>query len=174
MDTKSAARAWALMSMASEQIGVYPQSMKKNGVETKRTEWQDGWNAAVIAIVEAQEKIEEYINLLSETDADKLICLSEKSIIFFNIDEKEESVMSAVRFAVNCGDVFYDCCADCEQAEPNEIASIWAECFDENGNEKNYGRAIWCIEKRKQKPTKYYCERLKKAGVWRDAWEDYK
>ncbi len=37
---------------AADDLGIYPASVTKNGVTVERTEWQDGWNSAMIALTE--------------------------------------------------------------------------------------------------------------------------
>ncbi len=36
-------------------VGVYPRSVTKGGITTERTEWQDGWNAAITEVLRVYE-----------------------------------------------------------------------------------------------------------------------
>ena len=39
-----------LIAEILDTIGFYPKAVIRGGIETKRTKWQDGWNAALIEI----------------------------------------------------------------------------------------------------------------------------
>jgi hypothetical protein len=168
------AQKWQIMSMMLETMGVYPASMVKNGVKTERTEWQNGWNASQMALVVSMSKVEEYFEKLDEETILKLINLSDDSIIFCHVNSDKEDPFDMVRFVVNCGDIFYLSCADCEEISVDEIGELWDMCYDNCGNKKPYGGAAWCVEKRKLRPCSYAEEKMRHFGSWKDEWNDFK
>jgi hypothetical protein len=118
-------------------VGIYPQSMvDEHGKRTERTEWQNGWNAAIIHISEETDK---QFDIMSKGVNEDLALLTVADVGWLVGDE----------FQLNMNDTFYYG-ADMESVSMEEVKEV-ARLFRTYG-----GRGIdyWVAEKRGCDPEK--------------------
>lgn len=68
----------------------------------------------------------------------------------------------AISLHVNCNDIFMWGSADAEDitySEINELYNMWKK-------DENWGPAVWCIKKRKQRPQEPVFKLIKNEGIW--------
>jgi len=120
--------------------GVYPMAtVDKNGVETKRTEWQEGWNACVL---DYDEKIFKVIEKIWPDEVKKdLMFLLLADVGWIDTDG---------HFLLNMNDTFAWACADCEEVPDDKISEV-ADFFKQYGYA---GLTYWVAHQRKE----YYSE----------------
>ncbi len=76
--------------------------------------------------------------------------------------EWPEDAQKTFSFNVNCNDVFAWGCSDAEEMYTTDVELVylmWAK-------DPDWGTAVWCMQKRKQKPQQPVWDRIKKAGIW--------
>ncbi len=96
---------------SSLDLGVYPRSVEGGGNPYKeRTEYMNGWNAAVMQIGSA---IEKSLDTFRNADED-LALLVLAGLGFFSKD----------KFVLNVNDTFFYACADCEEVSPEEYRTV--------------------------------------------------
>lgn len=114
----------------------------KDGVEHKRNEWQDGWNAAIEHVIESQYKIDDFYQSLTSVEKSDIIYLLENDCI--SIEYYEETI----RLYTNMNDTFYYACADQENVEIYDL-NLLRKLYEEFSND---GMTSWVSVKRKQDP----------------------
>ena len=136
----------ALNELAIDSMGIYPQAnIDENNVKTERTEWQSGWNAAIIKI---RERICAFDKWFTELPADASSMIGEmlpEEIIRLYLNKDETITMWILM-----NDTFYFACADGEDITMEEIPllyQMWKQ-FDW------YGLVAIVSKKRKQLPLK--------------------
>jgi len=136
-----------LMAIKSVQdilatTGIYPQSMtNENGKSVKRTEWQEGWNAAILHI--SKEVFKQFDILSKGIDEDlALLLLADVGWI------RGKDLM------LNMNDTFHYACADSETVEESEFKEV-ARLFKTYG-----GRGVdyWVAQKRGYDPEIPICK----------------
>jgi hypothetical protein len=146
-----------LTEAAIDSMGIYPASY--DGVE--RTEWQNGWNKAVMDLGRRQSSLYEwYEQKLSEDERVILDELLIKNVVRLHPNENDVVVY------VICNDLFMWACADTEEVAKEE----WGELLRLAGEFNDTGE-FWCCKKRDMKPQKPVADGLKKAGLWNEHWE---
>jgi len=116
--------------------GIYPQSRTDdNGKTTKRTEWEVGWNAAILHI---SKEIFKQFDIMSKGIDEDLALLLLADVGWF----RGKDLM------LNMNDTFHYACADCEIVESFEFKEV-ARLFKTYG-----GRGIdyWVAQKRGYNP----------------------
>lgn len=135
-----------------EFTGIYPQAIIKNGVEHKRTEWQEGWNACFSDINERFAKLESWWEALPQNETkEKLEKLLTEDNLFLHAGKE-------VRMSVNCSDLFFWACSDFEEITMEEIGDL-INCY----NETQFGGELWCCRKRKMRPQSAYYDLIPKT-----------
>jgi len=71
---------------ARDSLGIYPQSIRRAGVQVERTPWQDGWNAAIFAMLEASAVLHAWYAELTPEQADALLVLLRADAAFFSLN----------------------------------------------------------------------------------------
>ena len=136
----------ALNELAIDSMGIYPQAnIDENNVKTERTEWQSGWNAAIIEI---RNRICIFDKWFTELPADVSTMIGEMlpdETIRLHLDKDKNVIMWVLM-----NDTFYFACADGEDITMEEIPllyQMWKK-FDW------YGLVAITSKKRKQLPLK--------------------
>ena len=124
--------------LAHKDRGIYPQSI--DGV--KRTEWQDGWNAAIMKGTKKAIKISEWLKGLPEevfeliVDETLYVCIGDEPELF-----------------INCNDLFFWACSDAEEFDFLLDLSDLKKALEES---PEHGDILWVCRKRKMRPQKPY------------------
>lgn len=111
-----------LTDLAIDSLGIYPQSWTdEKGVTTKRTDWQDGWNKAIIEIRNRAILFDKWFNELPilSSMVEELIS-SEDEVIRLRIDEDNNITMWILM-----NDTFDYACADGEDVTLQEIELVY-------------------------------------------------
>jgi hypothetical protein len=134
-----------MLDIAHSDMGIYPQLVTKDGITTKRTEWQDGWNAYSKEMHKKIDLLDKYLKALTDETRSTIERLLENECLTIQLEDDGAVLI------VNCNDLFYWACADGERLElsglPGFITTL-AEC--------SYGELLWCCRKRKMRPQKPY------------------
>jgi hypothetical protein len=144
---KSPALQLAFHEAAEDDMGIYPMATRHpDGREEKRTEWQDGWNAAVIGHTDKICKIGKWFDELPE----HLQPIVEELIVgeALSLSIGDDGIQTYLR--VN--DTFYYACSDCEDVTLEDLPLIrvmWREYgYD--------GLVAWVAKKRNIEPVQEY------------------
>jgi hypothetical protein len=144
---KSPALQLAFHEAAEDDMGIYPMATRHpDGREEKRTEWQDGWNAAVIGHTNKICKIHDWFDGLPEDIrpiAEELIVGEALSL---SIDD------DGIRPYLLINDTFEYACSDCEDVTLEDLPLIRV-MWREYGYE---GLVAWVAKKRKIEPIPEY------------------
>lgn len=135
-----------LWEAAVDDMGIYPRAVVRDGVETPRTEWQDGWNAAVVAVSEKYEKLLTWVRALEPEQSEQLRKLldSDGEPVHLRVTDGN------VELRVLCGDTFAYACSDSESFELAELPEIH-RLWDAHGYS---GMTAWIARKRQMEPVK--------------------
>ena len=123
---------------AETSLGVFPRATTRNGETFKRTEKQEGWNEALMAMSVHAEEMEPFLRELPD---------SVLQMIIYDIIDVTMDGGKPVMF-VNCNDLFYWACADAEDITLEDIPDLEraiSEC-------PNLGHLLWCCRKRGMRP----------------------
>ena len=113
-------------------FGIYPQAtIDGKGVRTERTEWQNGWNAA---LMELSKRIDEVEKQIEETGISDELAL----LLIADVGWLQDG-----KFVLNMNDTFWGC-ADAEEANEEEVKEI-AKLFATYGYK---GITYWVAKKR--------------------------
>ena len=116
--------------------GIYPQSMTdKDGKNTKRTEWQDGWNAAILHI--SKEIFKQFDIMSKGVDEDLALLLL-----------ADVGWLRGKDLMLNMNDTFHYACSDSEIVESFEFKEV-ARLFKTYGGK---GIDYWVAKKRGYDP----------------------
>ena len=111
----------ALTELALDSIGIYPQAtIDENNVRTERTEWQNGWNGAIIEI---RTRVCEFADWFLELPTDTSSMIGElisEEVIRLSIDKNKNITMWVLM-----NDTFYYACADGEDITMEEIPLLY-------------------------------------------------
>lgn len=131
------------LTIAYNDVGMYPVSVTQNGVTKKRTEWQDGWNACHNAIVDKQIKYMKWYESLSE-ERQKYAAelLNSEYMLLYETNEGDVQPMLLMN------DTFMYACSDAEECTPQDFSCIW----DLWNQYKWLGLAAWAARHRNMEP----------------------
>jgi len=132
---------------AAEDIDIFPASVQTGDKVVKRSEWQDGWNDCVMALSEKAIKISDLLNKLPDEITDYIL----RDVISASVDEGVLSLW------INCHDLFFWACADCEEFEPKDLLELNRAYQDSPEN----GAILWVCRIRKMRPQQLYYKYLK-------------
>lgn len=141
-------------SLALESIGIHPKSIAGlNGYE-KRSDWQNGWNEAILKVHENATNISKHFKEFSKENREKLISLLD-SDAWIEVDDAGK-----VHLELNMNDTFAYASADLEEFEEKDIAEIY-DLRERYGFD---GVTAWASHKRGDKPIESYrTDKFKKA-----------
>lgn len=136
---------------AHGSMGYYPQEVWQNGVRvSERTPYQEGWNAAVYALIERYQCILAWAATLPIGAVTALRTLLEADAVFLRVEHE------AVICRLIMNDVFGYACADAEPVPDAALITV-AALWQRNG----WGGLIaWASIQRNEEPIK---ERLTDA-----------
>lgn len=142
-----------LWEAAHDDMGIYPAgSYQKYGTPeqtfTPRTEWENGWNAAVMEMTEKHGKLSGWAESLTPEQQRQLVQLLDSDDEPVHLSVRDD----AVRLVLSCGDTFAYACADAERFTLDELPEV-ARLWEAHGY---YGVVAWIARKRKQEPVKEY------------------
>lgn len=142
--------------IAHDSIGIYPAEFTKDGLTTKRTEWQEGWNACSRQILDNVIAMEQWF---SDLDDNKRALLEKVGdYLHVNFENGE------VECFINCNDFFFWGCSDCEQLDDWDLLE---QSLNDAGDD---GCLLYCARKRKMRPQGAFYKYLKPENHhWFDA-----
>ncbi len=154
-DLRNIALAGRVLSLAGDSIGIYPQKVTGGDKPyEKRTDWMEGWNACAMEHSENASAIHGWLEAQDSRLLEDLILEDRLEI---HVDGK------TVTTFVNCNDLFYWACSDCEEITLDELPRL-KECLEIN---PKIGADLWCSRKRGMRPQKpYYDERYCPKDLW--------
>lgn len=164
----------------AHDIGIYPQSTtNEKGKTKKRTEWQDGWNAAVMRMswtlciyIEWFKKLPEptktYVGELLANDAINLHIENTKDLWE---DDMPKTMTPEIKLWVNCNDEFIWGCADGEDLPMEKVEEYYQMWVKDKSSSHTSNSMLWVCRQRKMKPQKPIVDDMKKAGTWTAEWE---
>ena len=149
--------------VGSMYLGLYPeQVMDATGGYPERTEWMNGWNAAVIRQNQHVLQIYAWFNTVPPEYLTQVEDLLLEGILELSVEDDTRvfqdgpipSVYSIfqgtmdVRLVYMCNDIFYWGCADCEDVSFEDLKDLTA-CIEEC---PKWGGELWVARKRKERP----------------------
>jgi hypothetical protein len=112
---------FALNELAIDSMGIYPQAtIDENNVRTERTEWQNGWNAAIIEFRQRACIFEKWFSELPEDVSAMIGEMLPDETIRLSLDKDKN-----VKMWVLMNDTFYFACADGEDITMEEIPLLY-------------------------------------------------
>lgn len=137
-----------LWEAAVDDMGIYPRAVVRDGVETPRSEWQDGWNAAVIEITQKHGALTKWVEMLTDEQRGLIQGLLDSDVEPMSLGLRD----GAVVLHLTCGDTFAYACADAEPFGLDDLPEI-----DRLWKAHGYsGMVAWIAHKRQQEPVKEY------------------
>lgn len=133
-----------LLEAARTSLGIYPQSITRDGVTSQRTPWQDGWNAAILALLKNYEGITTWIAALPIETAQTVRELIAADVLYLHF--KNDIVTCFVAMS----DTFEYACADAEDVTVEElplVAGIWRDYGAD-------GLTAWAATRRDEAPIR--------------------
>jgi len=165
----------------AHDIGIYPQSTTdKNGVNTKRTEWQNGWNSAVMRSSWIMCIYVEWFNKLPEPTKTYVGELLTNDAIHFQIENDDKTLWEndmpktmtpKINLWVNCNDEFIWGCADGEDLPMDKVEEYYQMWAKDKESSHFSNSMLWVCRQRNMKPQKPIVDDMKKAGLWTEEWE---
>jgi hypothetical protein len=141
---KSPALQLAFHEAAEDDMGIYPMATRHpDGREEKRTEWQDGWNAACITRGDKLCKIYDWFDGLPEYIQPVVEELLVDDALKLSIDD------DSIQTYLQINDTFYYACSDCEDVTLEDLPLIRV-MWREYGYE---GLVAWVAKKRNIDPV---------------------
>lgn len=139
-----------LWESAVDDMGIYPKSTIRGDVETPRTEWQDGWNAAVMKMTEKHGQFTGWARSLTDECATMLLELLDADDQAVYLGTREIDGQSTITLKILLNDTFSYACADAERFEVADLPEIH-RLWKAHGY---YGLVAWVARKRNEEPVK--------------------
>lgn len=146
----------ALRDASDDGLGIYPQSI--NGV--KRSEYQEGWNDAVMEFTRTQYKLRDWYDTIEEPSRTILGELLVEEKIHMMLQPNGD-----VELYANCNDLFVWGCADLEELSLDQLEEFAGYAENEWGTDK------WICIQRNVKPQYPIIWDMHIAGAWDDTME---
>lgn len=111
-----------LFDAARDSLGVYPQATKRGDAWEYRTEWQEGWNAAIFKLLEQYAAIQSWCATLSPFLLSALVELLKADAMALNVGS------DTVQCYLIMNDVWGYATADAEEVPTEElphVAALW-------------------------------------------------
>ena len=135
-----------------DAVGIFCKAVEGPGGYTERSEFQNGWNAALMQASENACKFAAwYKGLPDQQKKDFSKLLTGGDDIFLSYYDGKVNV------SLNMNDTFGYACADAEDVLPEEFALV-VELFEKFDY---HGFTAWAAYKRKQDPNSWSCEPIK-------------
>lgn len=160
----SAVARLALRIAVEDSMGIYPAAIVRDGVETKRTEWQDGWNAHSIELSERCCDAQEWYRSLPESKRMMIgeMLADDALTIHFDKDGKPRPCFST-------SDLFAWGYADFDEATDDILEELHA-AWKKGGAT---GMTVWWCLHVKRRPQMPLEKRWRELGVWDTRLEEY-
>lgn len=153
-----------LYDAALESLGIYPAARRIEGdAEWRyRTDWENGWNDAIIALLQNHKALFTWIKSLREYEADALLYLLQHDAIVLTLSRTEDKV----NMFVPMNDVFGYAEADAEPFKSVDTLTQLQVLHRKFGWD---GLIAWAAFKRNEHPIPERC-----TQTYRDAlrWMD--
>lgn len=130
----------AFKEAACDNLGIYCKSVTPaNGKTKKRTQYQEGWNDAILTQVEYECVLASWfrsLNLLEQITVKEMLAVDADSGMYMlhikqdNLDKNETEVI----LSLNVSDTFYYACADAEDISMSDL-SILIPAWQKYGRE---------------------------------------
>lgn len=146
-----------LKECAEEAIGIYPKATIENGIKTERTEWQNGWNSAIIKRTKLENK---FLNWYKEIPTKYKKCVTTlliKEELYLSLDEDNNVTMFIL-----LNNIFAWACSDYENVTFKDLHDIYTVYLKDN----KWGTIKWACVKRNEKPQDPIVEKMKEDGSW--------
>jgi hypothetical protein len=134
--------------MAHDDMGIYPQAVIRGDVREERTEWQNGWNAAVMEMTTKHGKLTRWATTLTPEQRELLERMLDSDGEPMSLQVRDDNV----RLVLGCGDTFAYACADAESFTLDEMPEVF-RLWKAHGY---YGVVAWIAKKRGVEPVKEY------------------
>jgi hypothetical protein len=142
---------------AIDSVGIYPKSIRNSdGTTHHRTEWEDGWNAAISSILDRWIEIERWYYTLTEKQqhAVDMLYASGYLMVQYHMTNKN------IDLWINVSDTFAYACADAEEITVDDLEELQNLYIKYNWE----GLVAWVAKKRNYLPLeKYQNEKFKES-----------
>ena len=136
MESEKSSIADAAIESVFMTLGIYPRSVTKGDVTTPRTEWQEGWNAAVGEVTNRYYHVVDFLS--THKNSNELLELIDNESMFIYFDEDEDDEYKLI-LTLNMNDTFMYACGDAEEFEDSDIPLI-STMYNEFGHD---GLTAW-------------------------------
>lgn len=147
IDLRTEALRGVAWRAAHSNIGIYAQAVHGEGGYEKRTERMEGWNECAIAHSKKYAAIRKWMGELpadSKTDIEDLLI---RQVLDLHISDGK------IEMSVNCNDLFFWGCADCEEIDVSELPSLKKALDDAaTAGAESGGELLWVARKRAMRP----------------------
>lgn len=109
-----------LLSAAHQSLGYYPQAVRRGDGWEYRTPWQDGWNKALLALLDNYTCIMDWIAGLTPEAASAIRELLAADELFLTVEGGTVSCL------LNMNDTFAYACADAEEVPLGDLPAVLA------------------------------------------------
>lgn len=147
-----------LNERARDDMGIYPVSV--NGVE--RSEYGNGWNAALSELGDKEEKYAEWFQSLPDDIRPAVETLLLSDDVYITLRDDKPSLF------VLCNDLFAWGCADAEDL-PDDHIHVLAALIEQDTT--GWASQKWCCIRRNMQPQRPIVEMWKEAGAWDETME---
>lgn len=142
-----------LWEAAHDDMGIYPKAVVKAGVEVPRTEWQEGWNAAIMAMTQKYQRLRRWAEQLQPDVQKVLVELLDDDAEPLRLSYREsDGAEGGVELLLFCSDTFIYACSDSEAITLEELPE-WHALWKAHGY---VGTVAWISRKRSMPPVKEY------------------
>lgn len=157
-------------SIATDNIGIYPQTVQGGeNPYVKRTERMEGWNDCVMEITKHACMIKKW---LSELPAEHKSIIEDfllNNTIDLHISDDQ------IEMSVNCNDLFFWGCSDCEELTINDLPDLQKAVDDSKNAGSDCGELLWVARKRQMRPQgAYYAHVSPNLGKLFDACGEFR
>lgn len=132
----------SLYSIALWDMGVYPAAVTENGVTKDRDEFGNGYNKYAEELISKKIKLSKWRKTVTPEIRD--LIMSKRLNVYIDDDE--------ISLYVNCNDLFFWGCADCEDFELKELPDLQRAIKESRNN----GDILWVCRKRGMRPQGPY------------------
>lgn len=159
--------AWRI---AHENIGIYAKAVHGDGGYEQRTERMEGWNECAMAHSKHASTVKKWLKQLPDDCRGIVEDLLLDSLLDLSIRD------DTIELEVNCSDLFFWGCSDCEPIEIAELTSLNSAIGDAKAaGAEHGGELLWVARKREMRPQgAYYAHVAPELGKLFDACGPYR
>lgn len=134
--------------LAHDCIGMYPMSITGKGGYEKRTERMEGWNECASAFVDKAVAISRWLKGLPADYKQMVEDFLLQDVIDLTVADDDSISMN-----VNCNDVFFWGCSDCEDLELADLPALQSAIAEARAaGAETSGELLWIARKRGERP----------------------